>query len=86
MAAVPAGRTGTAIADTPASREYRIIADALQSSLLAANPPVPSRLEIAGRCLPAAGHLIGGDWYDIVPLRGDRTGLVVGDVMGYVPE
>jgi serine phosphatase RsbU (regulator of sigma subunit) len=59
---------------------------ALQRGLLAAEPPVPSGLEIAGRCLPAAGHVIGGDWYDIIPLSGHRTGLVVGDVMGHGPE
>lgn len=42
-----------------------------------------SRLEIAGRCLPAAGYDIGGDWYDIISLPGERTGLIVGDVMGH---
>ena len=37
--------------------------------------------------MPAGrGHVIGGDWYDIIPLDGDRTGLVVGDVMGHGPE
>ena len=41
---------------------------------------------MAGRCLPTAGHVIGGDWYDIIPLPGGRTGLVVGDVMGHGPE
>jgi serine phosphatase RsbU (regulator of sigma subunit) len=61
---------------------HRSIADALQRGLLAAEPPMPSGLEVAGRCLPAAGHVIGGDWYDIIPLGSDRTGLVVGDVMG----
>jgi serine phosphatase RsbU (regulator of sigma subunit) len=65
---------------------HRSIADALQRGLLAAEPPIPSGLEVAGRCLPAAGHVIGGDWYDIIPLGGDRTGLVVGDVMGHGPE
>jgi serine phosphatase RsbU (regulator of sigma subunit) len=49
-------------------------------------PAVPSGLEVAGRCLPTAGHIIGGDWYDIIPLPGGRTGLVVGDVMGHGPE
>lgn len=45
-----------------------------------------SRLEIAGRCLPAAGYDIGGDWYDIISLPGERTGLIVGDVMGHGPD
>jgi hypothetical protein len=38
---------------------HRSIADALQRGLLAAEPPMPSGLEVAGRCLPAAGHVIG---------------------------
>ena len=41
------------------------------------------RAEIAGRCLPAAGHETGGDWYDIIPLPEGRTGLFVGDAMGH---
>ncbi|MBV9448923.1 MAG: serine/threonine-protein phosphatase [Streptosporangiaceae bacterium] len=45
-----------------------------------------SRLEIAGRCLPAAGYDVGGDWYDILSLPGERTGLIVGDVMGHGPD
>jgi hypothetical protein len=45
----------------------------------------PERLEVAGRCLPAAGTAIGGDWYDVVSLPGGRTGLFVGDVMGHGP-
>ncbi|HEY2285839.1 MAG TPA: GAF domain-containing SpoIIE family protein phosphatase, partial [Streptosporangiaceae bacterium] len=64
----------------------RSIADALQRGLLAAEPATPAGLELAGRCLPAAGHVIGGDWYDVIPLPGGRTGLVVGDVMGHGPE
>jgi serine phosphatase RsbU (regulator of sigma subunit) len=41
---------------------------------------------VAGRCQPAAGHTLGGDWYDIIPLPDGRTGIVVGDVMGHGPE
>ena len=88
-AAIAAGlgaQAGTAIVNALTLMRHRSIADALQRGLLAAEPPVPSGLEIAGRCLPAAGQLIGGDWYDIIPLGGDRTGLVVGDVMGHGPE
>ena len=79
-------QAGTAIVNALTLMRHRSIADALQRGLLAAEPPVPSGLEIAGRCLPAAGHVIGGDWYDIIPLCGHRTGLVVGDVMGHGPE
>jgi stage II sporulation SpoE-like protein/GAF domain-containing protein len=80
-------QAGEGIANTLTLMRQRSIASALQRSRLAAvKPPVPSRLEIAGRCVPTSGHLIGGDWYDVIPLPQDRTGLVVGDVMGHGPE
>lgn len=79
-------QAGTGILNALALIRQRSIADALQRGLLAAEPAVPPGLEIAGRCLPAAGHVIGGDWYDVIPLPGNRTGLVVGDVMGHGPE
>ncbi len=81
-----AAQAGTGIANTLTLMRQRSIADALQRGLLAAKPPAPSRLEIAGRCIPTSGHAIGGDWYDVIPLPDDRTGLVVGDVMGHGPE
>jgi Stage II sporulation protein E (SpoIIE)/GAF domain len=81
-----AAQAGTGIANTLTLMRQRSMADALQRGLLAAKPAVPSRLEIAGRCVPASGHLIGGDWWDVIPLPDDRTGLVVGDVMGHGPE
>ena len=81
-----AAQAGEGIANTLTLMRQGSIASALRRGLLAAKPPMPSRLEIAGRCVPTSGHLIGGDWYDVVPLPGDRTGLVVGDVMGHGPE
>jgi serine phosphatase RsbU (regulator of sigma subunit) len=30
--------------------------------------------------------VVGGDWYDIVPLSGGRAALIVGDAMGHGPE
>lgn len=79
-------QAGAGIANALTLIRERSIADALQRGLLAAKPAIPSGLEVAGRCLPTAGHVIGGDWYDIIPLPGGRTGLVVGDVMGHGPE
>ena len=79
-------QAGTAIVNALTLMRHRSIADALQRGLLAAEPPMPSGLEVAGRCLPAAGHVIGGDWYDIIPLDGNWNGLVVGDVDGHGPE
>jgi hypothetical protein len=81
-----AAYAGTGIANSVTLARLRTIAVTLQRGLLAADPPQPERLEVAGRCLPAAGQVIGGDWYDIIPLPGGRTGIVVGDVMGHGPE
>ncbi|WP_370410208.1 SpoIIE family protein phosphatase [Streptomyces fradiae] len=45
-------------------------------------PDVPG-LELTGRYQPASDHDVGGDWFDVVPLPGGRTALVIGDVMGH---
>jgi hypothetical protein len=85
-AAYLAAYAGTGIANSVTLMRFRTIAATLQRGLLAADPPQPERLEVDGRCLPVAGQLIGGDWYDIIPLPGGRTGIIVGDVMGHGPQ
>ncbi|HXL93972.1 MAG TPA: GAF domain-containing SpoIIE family protein phosphatase [Streptosporangiaceae bacterium] len=60
-------------------------AEARQHGLPPAGLVTPDRLEVAGRCLPATGTAVGGDWYDVVALPRGRTGLIVGDVMGHGP-
>ncbi|MFI8348740.1 SpoIIE family protein phosphatase [Streptomyces sp. NPDC085596] len=55
----------------------------LQRSLLPSHPPVTTGLEVASRYQPAGSTSeVGGDWFDVIPLDGDKTALVVGDVMG----
>ncbi|MGW2645809.1 SpoIIE family protein phosphatase [Streptomyces sp. NPDC001393] len=55
----------------------------LQRSLLPSSPPVTTGLEVASRYQPAgATSEVGGDWFDVIPLEGGKTALVVGDVMG----
>ncbi|MGC4999777.1 MULTISPECIES: SpoIIE family protein phosphatase [unclassified Streptomyces] len=55
----------------------------LQRSLLPSHPPVTAGLEVASRYQPAGSTSeVGGDWFDVIPLDGDKTALVVGDVMG----
>ncbi|MFE2632547.1 SpoIIE family protein phosphatase [Streptomyces sp. NPDC059374] len=55
----------------------------LQRSMLPTHPPVTGGLEVASRYQPAgAGAEVGGDWFDVIPLEGAKTALVVGDVMG----
>jgi hypothetical protein len=81
-----AAGTGTGIANALTLMRHRFIADTLQRSLLAAEPIVPPGLEVTARCLPAAGQIVGGDWYDLVTLPAGRSGVIVGDVMGHGRE
>lgn len=81
-----AARAGVALGGSLALMRHRSVAEALVPPRPAVSHVAPGNLEIAGRCLPAAGYDSGGDWYDIIPLPGDRTGLIVGDVMGHGPE
>src|SRR5436309_12669678 len=70
-----------------AAREVEVersLAEALQHNLLAARLPEIVGLDLAARYLPGGTTgPIGGDWYDAVPLRGGRVGLVIGDVVGH---
>ena len=61
----------------------RRVAEMLQRGLLPKDLPDVPGLAVAARYLPgAAGLNVGGDWYDVVRLPQDRTGLVIGDVVG----
>jgi serine phosphatase RsbU (regulator of sigma subunit) len=81
-----AARAGAAIAGSLALMRHQSVAEALQPPRPAISRMAPQRLEIVGRCMPAAGYDADGDWYDIIPLPGERTGLIVGDVMGHGPQ
>ncbi|MFF9607346.1 SpoIIE family protein phosphatase [Streptomyces sp. NPDC014684] len=64
-------------------QDARDTALTLQRSLLPGRPPVTTGLQVASRYQPAgATSEVGGDWFDVIPLDGGRTALVVGDVMG----
>ncbi|WP_243420779.1 PAS domain S-box protein [Micromonospora globispora] len=69
-----------------AAAEHNLVtrlAGRLRSSALT----TPSGLEIATRYQPAMSGLhLGGDWYDLVRLDGDRVAVVVGDVVGHRVE
>ncbi len=66
--------------------QERRTAQALQRGLLPTRPEVPPGLEVAHSYRPVGANMVGGDWYDIVPLSGGRAVLIVGDVMGHGPE
>ncbi|MEV7421929.1 SpoIIE family protein phosphatase [Streptomyces sp. NPDC091212] len=57
---------------------------ALQRSLLTQRMPGQNAVEFASRYLPAGSRAgVGGDWFDVIPLSGNRVALVVGDVVGH---
>ncbi|HEX3387630.1 MAG TPA: SpoIIE family protein phosphatase, partial [Streptosporangiaceae bacterium] len=56
----------------------------LQRSLLPQRVPQVSGLQIAHRYEPASQTAeVGGDWFDVIPLKGGQVALVVGDVTGH---
>ncbi|TLS42718.1 PAS domain S-box protein [Streptomyces montanus] len=83
IAAELASRTAVCIDNARTHQSVRNAAETLQRSLLPDHPPHLPGLLVASRYQPAqAAYEVGGDWYDVLPLKGDRTALVVGDVMG----
>jgi hypothetical protein len=61
----------------------REVALSLQEAMLPAPRPIGRHLA-AVRYRPAPGALhVGGDWYDLVDLPGDRVAVAVGDVVGH---
>ncbi|MCS0603123.1 SpoIIE family protein phosphatase [Streptomyces sp. LP11] len=78
-----AGRAAVAIDNARWFQSVRNTALTLQRSLLPDHSAHHTGLEVASRYQPAqATSEVGGDWYDVIPLAGDKTALVVGDVMG----
>jgi hypothetical protein len=61
-------------------RRELTMAAGVQQRLLPAEPPIVSRLELAGFCQPARG--VGGDYYDFVTADDDQVGIVIADVAG----
>jgi sigma-B regulation protein RsbU (phosphoserine phosphatase) len=55
-------------------------ARSIQQALLPRSSPLLPGFCISGLSIPAG--LVGGDWYDFIPLRDGRWGLVLADVSG----
>ncbi len=78
-----ASRAAVCIDNARWYQSVRNTAETLQRSLLPTHPPRHPGLQVASRYRPAKTTAeVGGDWYDVLPLEGDKTALVVGDVMG----
>jgi len=78
-----ARRAALAIDNARAHGDLQAVGDALQDSLLPSSVPTPPGLDL-GLVYEAAGGpgTVGGDFYDMFPLGGDRWCFVVGDVCG----
>ena len=62
----------------------RSLAAELQDQLLPRALPEPVGVLARARYLPATdGMGVGGDWYDLLELPGQKVGLVIGDVQGH---
>jgi PAS domain S-box-containing protein len=60
------------------------IALTLQRALLPTSLATSPYIEVAHRYVPGSHvTVVGGDWYDVISLPGERVALVVGDVMGH---
>ncbi|MEU6660016.1 SpoIIE family protein phosphatase [Streptomyces sp. NPDC046821] len=78
-----AARAAVSIDNARSYQSERRTALTLQRHLLPPKPPPRPGLEIAYRYQPAqSASEIGGDWFDTIPVAGDKTALVIGDVMG----
>ncbi|WP_137159808.1 SpoIIE family protein phosphatase [Blastococcus sp. CCUG 61487] len=65
------------------SEEDNRLAGALQRTLLLEELPKVPGVALAARYLPSAEDVVGGDWYDLVPLPGGTVAVVLGDVAGH---
>ncbi|QWC84700.1 SpoIIE family protein phosphatase [Nocardioidaceae bacterium] len=65
------------------SREQVMVAQSLQQSVVAEWSSQLRGLDVAVRYTPATSYQLGGDWWDLVDLDGDRVALVIGDVAGH---
>lgn len=83
LASELAARAAVSVDNARWYQHQRHTALALQRHLLPQHPRTAAGLDIAYRYQPAGvADETGGDWFDVIPLGGDRTALVVGDVMG----
>ncbi|MDO8122088.1 SpoIIE family protein phosphatase [Isoptericola sp. b490] len=78
-----AHRAGLGLDNARLYERERTSALALQQGLLSQVPEIEG-LDIAATYLPALHPAeVGGDWFDVLPLRDGSTGLAVGDVVGH---
>ena len=78
-----ADRTALALENARLYEDEREVAHVLQQTMLAGDPPVDPRFQVATHYRPAFVTLeVGGDWYDTFAVGEGRIGIGVGDVVG----
>ncbi|HEY6794167.1 MAG TPA: PP2C family protein-serine/threonine phosphatase [Kineosporiaceae bacterium] len=79
-----ANRAGIAIAQVRQHQAELRVSHQLQQAFLPVAPPQPAGLHVAARYLAGAPDVgVGGDWWDVVPLDGNRLAVGVGDASGH---
>ena len=83
--ALAATRDQLADSEQRAAEEHQLALRLQQAIMAQDEPPVAAaRVDIAVRYRPVEpGHLVGGDWYDVLTLPGDDLLIVVGDITGH---
>jgi anti-sigma regulatory factor (Ser/Thr protein kinase) len=81
-----ARRAALALDNARVHREQREVAQALQDALLPPQLPTDQAIEFGAQYVAAGeGAVVGGDFYDVIPLADGAYGLIVGDVQGKGP-
>lgn len=68
------------LAQQRVQREMELAHD-LQLKLLPSPSVVAAKADVAARCIPAES--VGGDFYNLLSLHGERTGVMIGDVSSH---
>lgn len=78
-----AARAGAAVSHVRNYQHQRQTALTLQRALLPSAPPDLPSMQVAARYVAGVTDVeVGGDWWDVHRLGGDRVGIGVGDVSG----
>ncbi|MEP9362932.1 SpoIIE family protein phosphatase [Nocardioides sp. CN2-186] len=65
------------------SRDQIAMAESIQRSVVAVDPPTFAGIDLAARYQPASTFQLGGDWWDAFALADGRIVFTVGDVAGH---
>ncbi len=76
-----AGHLGSAVLARAAEDDR--LATALQRTLLLEELPKVPGVALGARYRPSEADVVGGDWYDLVPLPSGTLAVVLGDVAGH---